>query len=103
MIRTYLWVRNLKILYLIVAFQQYYYLRINKMVDDNEIVLEKIILIIIDDNTIRSSKAQILGYGRFFNNSNTVEQFLFCKKLKLTITETGEDTFDVVNNYFEKF
>jgi len=54
----------------------------------------------INESTDRSSKAQLLDFGRFVDNSNIVEQFLFCKRLK-SIT-TGKDIFDVVNNIFEK-
>ena len=76
------------------------------MADDiNDIVLEKIknqklFSLQIDESIDKTSKAQLLGFGRFVDNFNIVEQFLFCKELMSTTT--GEDIFDVVNNFFEK-
>jgi len=66
--------------------------RINDMtLNINEIVLEKIknqklFSLQIDESIDISSKAQLLGFGRFVYNSNIVDQFLFCKELKSTTT-----------------
>ena len=65
----------------------------------NDIVLEKIknqklFSLQIDESIDKTSTAQLLGFGRFVDNFNIVEQFLFCKELKSTTT--GMDIFDVL-------
>jgi len=78
--------------------------RINEMTDNNnKVVLEqiknqKLFSLQIYESTDRSSKAQLLVFGRFVDYSNVVEQFLFCKELKSTTA--GMEIFDLVNNFF---
>lgn len=53
----------------------------------------------ISESTDRRSKAQLLGFGKFVDKTNIIEQFLSCKELK---SITGNDIFDVINSFFEK-
>lgn len=55
----------------------------------------------INESTDRiSSKVQLIGFGKFVDNSNIVEQFLFYKQFKSTTTR--KKIFEVLNNLVEK-
>lgn len=55
----------------------------------------------IDESTDITNQAQLLAFIRFIDDDQIVNQFLFCKKLCLTTK--GEDVFNILNNYFDKW
>jgi len=57
---------------------------------------QRLYLLQVEESTNRSFIAQLLGFGRFVDNFNIVEHFLFFKELKSTTTV--EDIFEIVNN-----
>jgi hypothetical protein len=55
------------------------------------------------ESTDASGKFQVLAFIRFEENSDIIEQFLFCRELTTTTTTTTElEIFYCVNSYFEE-
>ena len=52
----------------------------------------------LDESTDCSDAAQLLVYSRYQGNDDMQEEFLFC--LPFTTTTTGEDIFNLVDNFF---
>jgi hypothetical protein len=52
----------------------------------------------LDESTDATGKCHVLAFVRFEENSDIIEQFLFCREL----TNTGREIFDCVNAYFEE-
>jgi hypothetical protein len=79
--------------------------RITTMSEDiEENVVEKLkqskkFALQVDESTDISGKAQLLGFVRFTENEEILENFLFCKEL--SETTKGLDVFDVVTSYLE--
>lgn len=55
----------------------------------------------IDESTDITNKAQLLAFIRFIDEDKIVNQFLFCKEL--SATTKGEDVFNLLNNYLDKW
>lgn len=80
--------------------------RIKNMSDDIEkTVVDKLskryFALQIDESTDISGKAHILGFVRFIHKNEIVNQFLCCREL--TEHTTGQNVFDSITSYFEKF
>jgi len=80
--------------------------RIKNMSDDIEkTVINKLskqqFALQIDESTDISGKAHLLGFFRFINENEILNQFLCCREL---IEHTiGQDIFYTITSYFEKF
>ncbi|XP_013791438.1 zinc finger BED domain-containing protein 5-like [Limulus polyphemus] len=55
----------------------------------------------VDESTDITNKAQLIAFIRFINENQITNQFLFCKELSLTTK--GEDVFNILNNYLDKW
>lgn len=55
----------------------------------------------VDESTDISGRAHLLGFVRFIDDSEIVNQFLCCREL--TQHTTGKDIFDSISSYLEKF
>ena len=55
----------------------------------------------VDESTDTSGKEQLLGFIRFVNDDKIIEQFLCCKELEKTTR--GQDVFDILTDYLERF
>lgn len=55
----------------------------------------------IDESTDISGKAQLIGFIRFVDDTEIINQFLFCKEL--IGHATGEDIFNSVSSYLEEW
>jgi hypothetical protein len=53
----------------------------------------------LDESTDVSNFAELLVFARYWHENKFIESLLFCKALKLTTT--GEDVFNVINDYFD--
>ena len=55
----------------------------------------------VDKSTDISSKPQLLAFIRFVDGSQIINQFLCCKEMSLTTR--GQDVFEILSAYFEKW
>ena len=55
----------------------------------------------VDESTDITNKAQLIAFVRFINENEIANQFLFCKEL--SVTTKGEDVFNILNDYLDKW
>ena len=55
----------------------------------------------VDESTDITNKAQLVAFVCFINGNKIANQFLFCKKLG--VTAKGEDIFNILNDYLDKW
>ena len=55
----------------------------------------------VDESTDISGKPQLLAFIRFVDGSQIINQFLCCKEMSLTTK--GQDVFEILSAYFEKW
>ena len=55
----------------------------------------------VDESTDISGKPQLLAFIRFVDGNQIINQFLCCKKMSLTTK--GQDVFDILSAYLEKW
>ncbi|KAL4135376.1 hypothetical protein QTP88_006990 [Uroleucon formosanum] len=53
----------------------------------------------IDESTDTNGKCYLIGFIRFINNDNIIEQFFCCKEMKETTT--GLDAFHIIDSYLK--
>ena len=55
----------------------------------------------VDESTDITNQAQLIAFVRFINENEIANQFLFCKEL--SVTTKGEDVFNILNDYLDKW
>ena len=55
----------------------------------------------VDESTDITNQAQLIAFVRFINENEVANQFLFCKEL--SVTTKGEDVFNILNDYLDKW
>lgn len=55
----------------------------------------------VDESTDITNKAQLIAFIRFINENQITNQFFFCKEL--SVTTKGEDVFNILNDYLDKW
>ncbi|XP_068104034.1 SCAN domain-containing protein 3-like [Hyperolius riggenbachi] len=66
----------------------------------NKLLVAKKFALQIDESTDVTSNANLLGFGRFVDGTEIIEQFLFCRKL--AEKNTGNDIFTSVNSFLKE-
>ena len=55
----------------------------------------------VDESTDITNKAQLIAFVHFINENEIANQFLFCKEL--SVTKKGENIFNILNDYLDKW